>query len=166
MNLSSQITQRLDQLIGQPSPDTPHSLIMDTPQGQLTCELLAVDGLACQFLYLTLGTDQLAAACTDTLKQLGEQLAEKLTYLLEPINSLEFDEEGVVLQMRSNPPRRDELGVEFYELLARRTGLRLSRCRKRNSDGQREIIPATVTHEVLGRLAADLDQAVEAFARN
>jgi hypothetical protein len=163
MSLSSQLAQELKLLIGQPSHDAPRSLVVPATHGKFTCELLAVDQLACSVAGLTFATGRLATASTAALKQLGSALSRKLTYLLEPISSLELDAEGVVLQMRSNPPRTDAHGFEFYEILVRQSGLRLARFRKLRGGTQREVIPATLTHEVLQRLATDMEQAVEQF---
>ena len=88
-------------------------------------------------------------------------LAEKLTYLMEPINPIEFDAEGCVVQLRSAPPQRDDDGRCYYELLVRRGGeISLRRFRKDNGDARRTIA-ATVTREVLLRLAGDFEAALD-----
>ena len=56
----------------------------------------------------------------EELKRLGETLASRLTYLLEPIGAVEFDPEGCVVQLRSIPPHKDDDKSSYYELLARR----------------------------------------------
>ena len=53
------------------------------------------------------------------------------------------------------PPQRDDDGRSYYELLVRRGGeIALARYRKENG-AARQLIAATVTREVLLRLAGD-----------
>jgi hypothetical protein len=65
------------------------------------------------------------------------------------------------MQLRSNPPQRDDDGRTYYELLVRRGG-EISLCRYRNENGAgRQAIPATVTCEVLLRLVGDFCSALD-----
>ena len=60
-----------------------------------------------------------------------------------------------VVQLRSNPPQRDDDGRSYYELLVRRGGeIALARYRKENGNARQQIA-ATVTREVLLRLVGD-----------
>ena len=91
---------------------------------------------------------------------MGEKLAARLTYLLEPIRPIEFDREQSVLQLRSSPPDRDEDSTSYYELVARRDGT-LSLCRYAKKPGDvRRTIPVNVTREVFFRLVSDFSSAV------
>ncbi len=133
----------------------PSQLDVSEGQQRLTCELAAVDSLAVGFTSFTLATDALAAATPDELKKLGEKLSARLTYLLEPISPIEIDREQCVLQMRSNPPQRDDDQTTYYELVLRRGGaLSLSRYAKTPGD-VRQTITATITREVFLRLVTD-----------
>ena len=137
---------------------------LDVTQGnqRLTSELAAVDSLAVGFTSFTLATDALANATPDELKRLGEKLSARLTYLLEPISPIEIDREGCVLQMRSNPPQRDDDQTTYYELNLRRGGeLSLSRYAKAVGD-VRHTITATVTREVFLRLVGDFSAVAPA----
>ena len=62
--------------------------------------------------------------------------------------------------MRSNPPKKDEQGTSYYELLVRREGLSLCRWNKQTGD-VRVQLPANVTREVLLRLIGDFSQELE-----
>ncbi len=125
----------------------------------LSCQLTALDTLACAFTRLALRADSLANRAPDDLKWIAENLSAKLTYLLEPISPIETDSEGCVVQMRSNPPQKDADRTSYYELLVARTG-ELSLARYTRAVGQaREVVPAEVTREVLCRLAGDLSVA-------
>ena len=78
--------------------------------GQLECSITAIDRLACSFDRFTLYTDKLADATTDQLQRLAETLSERLSYLLEPVSTVEVDQQRCIVQMRSRPPSTDDEG--------------------------------------------------------
>jgi len=135
-------------------------LQVDCEIGRIEADLVAVDGIGCSFQTLGLSTGKLASASLDELKAISETLTGKLTYLLEPIGLVEADAYRCSIQLRSNPPKKGEDETSYYELMVRRGGdITLSRYSKKT--GQlRQIIPANVTREVLGRLADDFIAAV------
>lgn len=129
---------------------------------RLDCKLTALDSLGCEFLELSVQDDRLAQATLPDLQRISERLAQRLTYLLEPIRPIEADLEQCVVQMRSVPPERDDGITRYYELLVRRgTGLKLVRFGAAPSAARR-VIPAQVTREVFLRLADDLANASRA----
>jgi len=135
--------------------DAPRTVDVSEGARRMTCELRGLDRLACQLRVLRLQTPELAAASRDRLQAISESLSSRLTYLLEPVSLIEIDSEGCTVQLRSNPPRQEDNGRAcYYELLVRRGG-EINLCRYRAGDGDREIVPAKLTREVLGRLAAD-----------
>ncbi len=136
-------------------------LQVDCEVGRVEADLVAVDGIGCSFQTLGLSTSKLAGAGLDELKEISQKLTEKLTYLLEPIGLVEADADRCSIQLRSSPPQKGEDATSYYELMVRRGGdITLSRYSKRS--GQlRQIVPANVTREVLGRLADDFIGAVE-----
>jgi hypothetical protein len=74
---------------------------------------------------------------------------------MEPIAPIELDAASCIVQLRSNPPQRDDDGRSYYELIVRRGGeIALVRYRKENGNARRQI-SATVTREVLLRLVGD-----------
>jgi hypothetical protein len=135
-------------------------LQVDGEAGRIEADLLAVDAIGCSFQTLGLSTSKLAGATLDKLKTISQTLTEKLTYLLEPIGLVEADADRCSIQLRSNPPQKGEDETSYYELMVRRGGdITLSRYSKKS--GQlRQIVPAHVTREVLGRLADDFMAAV------
>jgi hypothetical protein len=142
----------------------PVTLSVQAPHGRLECELAAIDSIGCAFTSFGIHTDALAQATVDELKALGKSLTERLNYLLEPVSNLELDGQGFTLQLRSSPPERDDERRRYYELTARRDGtIRLCRYEKTGHQ-PRQLIPATVTREVLRRLAIDFDAAVSLLA--
>jgi hypothetical protein len=135
-------------------------LQVDCEIGRIEADLVAVDAIGCSFQTLGLSTGKLASASLDELKAISETLTGKLTYLLEPIGLVEADADRCSIQLRSNPPKKGEDETSYYELMVRRGGdITLSRYSKKT--GQlRQIVPANVTREVLGRLADDFVAAV------
>ncbi len=128
--------------------------VSDSPR-QLSCDIVERNSLAVLFNQLRLTTDELASAGAGELERIGKALAGRLTYLMEPIAPIEIDAAACVVQLRSNPPQRDDDGRSYYELIVRRGGeIALTRYRKTNGDARQQIA-ATVTHEVLMRLVSD-----------
>ena len=85
----------------------------------------------------------------------ARELAKRVNYLLEPIAPIELDAQGCTVQMRSNPPQKDDNGWRYYELLIRRGGS-IALCRYEKQPGQPRVrVPAVLTHEVVGRLVDD-----------
>jgi len=135
-------------------------LQVQTPTGRIEADLVGVDAIGCAFQTLAYSTDKLAQATLDQLKEISQTLTAKLTYLLEPIGLVEADADRCSVQLRSSPPQKNDDGTSYYELMVRRGGhITLSRYSKQ--PGQlRQIVPAQVTREVLGRLADDFLAAV------
>ncbi len=130
-----------------------------TPAGQLDCDLTSVDSIACAFERFEWTTDRFANATTGQLKKICEALSSRLSYLLEPISLIESDNDACVVQLRSNPPSREEDKTSYYELVASRGGS-LKLCRFAKQPGAvRQVIPANVTREVFHRLASDFAAA-------
>jgi hypothetical protein len=127
----------------------------------LRCEVTAIDALAVSFRKLALETLELAGVPLARLEQIAKNLSEKLSYLLEPVEPIEADAHTCTVQMRSNPPQKDDDGHSYYELLVKAGGeLSLERYRK-EPGAKRTPLDATVTREVLLRLAGDFADAVE-----
>jgi hypothetical protein len=119
------------------------------------CELSALDTMSCAFTSFVLESDRLAPAAIEELRRVAETLSARLTYLLEPIQPIEVDPDHCVVQMRSNPPQRDETRTSYYELLVARGGV-LSLCRYEKDAGDvRRTVAAHVTREVFWRLLSD-----------
>jgi len=128
---------------------------------QLTCDVVELNSLAVSFNQLRLETVELASADAPRLERMGKALAARLTYLMEPIAPIEIDAQACTVQLRSNPPQRDDDGRSYYELMVRRGGeITLTRYRKENGDARRQIA-ATVTREVLLRLVGDFCTVLE-----
>jgi hypothetical protein len=153
--------QEFERALGNLGSGTTATLDVEVSPRQLHCDVVERNSLAVSFNLLRLATTELAGADAAKLEQIGKSLSAKLTYLMEPISPIEFDAQGCVVQLRSAPPQRDDDGRSYYELLVRRGGeISLARYRKDNG-GSRRQIAATVTREVLVRLAGDFSAVLE-----
>jgi hypothetical protein len=161
MSLKTKVSDALDLLSAStPGESEPKTINIEADGLRLTCEALEVGTLGCAFQRFELASDKLARAETPRLREISEQLSAKLTYLLEAISPIEIDEAGCVVQLRSNPPHKDENGTSYYELLVRRGGS-LTLCRyNRPKDTARQTLTAHVTREVFLRLVEDFSAAV------
>jgi hypothetical protein len=153
MNIQAQLERELQQL---GAGGTATVSVAEGPRN-LTCDVVERNSLAVVFNQLRLATTELAAATTVDLERVSHNLASRLTYLMEPIRPIEIDADACVVQLRSNPPQKDDDGRTYYEILVRRGGeIALSRYRKEPGT-PRQHIAATVTREVLLRLAGDFE---------
>jgi hypothetical protein len=157
MNLQTKLQQELSTL----GSGGAAVLAVEEAPRRITCDIAERNPLAMSFNELRLTTSELAAADATTLERIGKLLSERLTYLMEPIAPIEIDAAECVVQLRSNPPQRDDDGRSYYELIVRRGGeIALARYRKENG-GARRPVAATVTREVLLRLVGDFCAVLE-----
>jgi hypothetical protein len=137
----------------------PCQLLLNTAEGDLTARLESVGPLACSFTLLQLQAGKLAAASIDELTAVANDLSSRLSYLLEAISPVEIDCDRCIVQLRSSPPEQSDQGTFYYELVVRQGAVELCRYQKAPGD-VRQTVPATVTREVLQRLAEDFVVAV------
>jgi hypothetical protein len=157
MNIQSLLEHELRQLA---SGSAATVAVADGPR-KLACDVVEHNSLAVVFNRLRLVTTELASATAIDLERISNALAARLTYLMEPIRPIEIDVDACVVQLRSSPPQKDDDGRSYYELLIRRGGeIALSRYRK-DAGTPRQQIPATVTCEVLLRLAGDFEAVLD-----
>ncbi len=160
MSIETQLNQELTRVSGNCSAQAPGVISITAGAGR-TVELVveAVEQIACKVYDLAVRCQAAAHWSSDQIQDVSRELAARLHYLLEPISPVEFDEASAVLQMRSNPPSRDEQnGREYYELTTDRSGVRLVRYHKSPSTPRRRI-PMTLTREVLVKLVRDISAA-------
>jgi hypothetical protein len=151
MTIQSQFQQHLTRL----GTGGAATVTAEAEPRKLSCDVVERNSLAVSFNVLRLTTSELASASAADLERIGKALSDRLTYLMEPIAPIEIDAHACVVQLRSNPPQRDDDGRSYYELTVRRGGeIALVRFRK-ETGATRQQIPATVTREVLLRLVSD-----------
>ena len=159
MTLSAKLLGSLKAAIGQRH----QSLSVAEGQRSVRCNADECDPLAVTVIDLVLETRELASATAFELQAASADLAKRVNYLLEPIAPIELDAQGCSVQMRSNPPQKDDNGRRYYELLLRRGGS-IALCRFEKLPGQpRTRVPAVLTHEVVGRLIDDFCATVDSL---
>lgn len=158
MDLKSSFHQELTARQG-PSAGSIDAIEIAADRGTVRCELLAVDSIGCAFRLLEVSSDALRGLGIDQLKTIGESLAIRLNYLLEPIRPIEIDKDACIIQLRSMPPAKGDQGTSYYELIVQPGRIGLQRFNKQPSN-TRQSVPANVTREVLARLASDMHDAV------
>jgi hypothetical protein len=130
--------------------------------GELTAQLLDVQPLGCALWELEVRTAQTARADSARLQAAGQRLADRVRYLLEPLEVHEVDSETAAIQLRSSPPQREQRTVWYYEVTAERQGSwRLVRYEKAPGT-PRQQVPALVTTEVIERLCQDVAEVAQA----
>ena len=156
MKLRDDFLQELQNLVGQ----TQQRAVAAEGQRTIKCHVEQCDALSASITDFVLETGELASADIAKLQSASQALCQRVTYLLEPVSPIEIDATGCVVQMRSNPPHKDDNGLKYYELTLRRGGC-VSLCRYEKQPGNaRAVVPATLTHEVLSRLVEDFNSAV------
>ena len=155
MSIQSEFEQQLKS--ADPGSES-QSLIVSELHGVLRVELLALDSIGCSFESIQFESDSLRTRTTEQLRQLADDLAKRVTYLLEPIRTIEVDAKQETVQMRSDKPNRSEEGKSYYEVVAQPGVLLLCRFLKPAGEPRRRI-PAMVTRETIMRLVGDLVQA-------
>jgi hypothetical protein len=85
------------------------------------------------------------------------RIAQRMTYLGEPLEVIEMVNEGEWALLRSAPPCANEESVSFFEiLLDRHRELSLRRYAVDRKCGERRSIPAPLTRHTVERLVVDL----------
>lgn len=155
MSLSRKIAAALDE--NTRAYVLPCTVAVEDGANRLTLELTALDTVGVAFDGLEFQTADRTDWSSEALNAWGRRLADRVTYLLEPLKVIEIDAGGGEVQIRSNAPtpRADQRG--FYEVRLRKTGvLRLERCVFDDASRQRRRHPCQLTREVLERLADDI----------
>jgi len=89
------------------------------------------------------------------LREKADEVASKITYLLEKLFPLEIDESSHKALLRSKPPERRDGEIRYYELIIEK-GCHLTLSRYCYSQRKRRRIPMSLPVEILERLIDDL----------
>ncbi len=160
MDIATSLMDKLDQIdSSQMNGSSRVVATVDFDGGSFACELDAIDRLACMVHEITIRSDCTEALTSEQLSSMSDDLASRLSYLLEPVSTIEFDQEATVLQMRSNPPSQSETGggksCSYFEILARPKEISMVRYQKQSGE-PRQRASMTFTREVIGRIAGDM----------
>lgn len=161
MSLSLDLAAALTPLVGQ-SFVPAHAVSVNDGNGvELTLLVASVEavGVACE--ELRIDVPSLATSTMNVLKRWAAGLCHRVTYLLETLQPLEFDDQGHEVLIRSNPPDSTSFPgqTKYYEVqLSSQGGGRFTLRRylaERGVPG-RSPTPLRLTHEQLAKLVNDL----------
>jgi hypothetical protein len=161
MSLSLDLAAALTPLTGQ-SFAPPYTVSVTDAAGlSLAIDLLAVEslGVSCEELRLTAPT--LTGAPLTVLQKWAAGLCQRITYLLETLHPLEFDDQGQQVLIRSNPPDTSSSPghAKYYEVILSSLGggrFALRRYQAEPGVPGRTPSPLRITHEQLAKLVNDL----------
>ncbi|MCE9607655.1 MAG: hypothetical protein K8U03_22435 [Planctomycetia bacterium] len=159
---TSQINDRIEAAVERAAQVGSFPTTIDETAGtaRIGCELLAAEKLACAFERLEVCNERWKTAPLAQVKRIAEALAGRLTYLLEPIRTIETDADTCTVQMRSSPPRRADDGSRTYYELQVCGGGKLSLGRyEKQPDQSRRPVPIQLTREVFRHLTTDFIEA-------
>ena len=155
------MTTLADQLLTQVDAASAGATVSVRADGdRLVLGLAKHDQLAIAFTELRLETDRLSDATVDRVRDVADAITQRVSYLLEPLTPVEVDRELAIVQMRSTEPADEDEGPSYYEVLVRTGGSISLRRYHKPRGAMREPIDATVTREVLARLANDFIASV------
>lgn len=120
----------------------------------LICNLAAIDALGVSVERLAVESTRLGGKPVEELRAMSDDLAGRVSYLLEAIAPIEVDSDSCTIQMRSVPPYRAENATSYYEVLVTQSAISLLRYKKGRGEA-RIAEPFAITREVLYRLVSD-----------
>jgi hypothetical protein len=125
----------------------------------------ACDRFSVMLRSLEVAYDNLPAQSSPTeLSRYADQIAQRLTYLEEPLALLELDSSDKVAQLRSTPPHQEGNNLTYWELLLwtePHPRARLTRYRWSSDQSEREGAVYPATFGTVGRIAQDLAASLQ-----
>lgn len=94
------------------------------------------------------------------VRGIADRVVDGTTALGEPLTVVECDAGGQAI-VRSAEPDADAEGVTYWEADVRADGTSLHRYRKEHSAPDREVVTEPLPHNVVGRIAEQLADAVK-----
>lgn len=155
MTLSRKIAVALDQQGRDPNLPTTVSVV-DGPN-RLAVDLTALDSVGVAFDALEFSTTARPEWSTDELTAWGDRIAQRVTYLMEPLKVVEIDADEGEVQIRSDNPTPRADRRSYYEVLLNRAGVcRFHRHEFDDATRRRRRASCNLTREVLERLIDDI----------
>lgn len=159
MSVLNQLNHELIQLVGYHSSQPRTVTISATGKIDIMLDFTSVDTMSCSVLEIRVNVPSLSQATFDKLKEWGQKLCQRITYLLENIGPLEFDENAGQVLIRSTPPDQKQGGSRYYEIMLSshaNGNFSLKRFAAQQGQTGRTQVEIQVTHEVLRKLVEDL----------
>ena len=94
------------------------------------------------------------------LKSRAELLTRQVTYLDEHLEIVDHDRRGMYIQLRSIPPYKDDLQIQFNEICIGRDRVEVKRIAFYRRDEIKQQVPLNLTEEDLERLKSDIRQVL------
>lgn len=158
MALIDQLLQILQGMAGYNGPGGQTVSVTEPADVHLELDVTTADRYSCGFRELRLNVPPFTHTAPGQLKQWADDVCGRVTYLLEQLNTIEFDPQTGQAQIRSTRPDRQADQTRYYEIVLTMPG-QLRLCRYQTLPGQpREQIDIQATHEVLRKLVPDLVQ--------
>jgi len=155
MSLSKKIAAALDE--NTKAYVLPCTVTVEASPNRLTLNLTALDTVGLALSTMEYANTSKTEWTSDALKQWGERLSKKVTYLMEPLRVLEVNDQEGEVQMRSHSPTPRDQERAYYEMrLFREGSLRMERFVYDDTTRQRRQVPCQLTRETLERLADDI----------
>ncbi len=159
MSLSKKIAAALDE--NTKAYVLPCTVTVEDSPSRLTLNLTALDTVGLAFSTMEYANTSRTEWSSDALKQWGDRLSKKVTYLMEPLKVVEVHDQGGEVQMRSQSPTPRDQERAYYEMRLFRQGtLRMERFVYDDATRQRRQVPCQLTRETLERLADDIAASV------
>ncbi|WP_339613107.1 hypothetical protein [uncultured Rubinisphaera sp.] len=158
MSLSQQLQQELNRLSAQ-GPIAGCSLVFAEASDLLEVDLAALDTMSCAMNELRLTLPRLQNGTNDAIKRWADDLSRRITYLLEQIGPIEFDDQAGSAMIRSNQPTQLPSGAVYYEFVlqsASKNAVTINRFEIVKGQPGRKRVTLQLTHEVLVKLVNDL----------
>jgi hypothetical protein len=94
------------------------------------------------------------------LKSRAEDLSRQLTYLDERLEIVDHDRRGMYIQLRSLPPYKDDLQIQFNEICIGKDRVVVKRIAFYRRDEVKQQVALNLTEDTLERLFCDLRQVL------
>jgi hypothetical protein len=155
MSLSKKIAAALDE--NTKAYVLPCTVTVEDNPSRLTLNLTALDSVGLAFSTVEYANTSRTEWSSEALKEWGDRLSKKVSYLMEPLKVLEVNDSGGEVQMRSQSPTPRDDQRAYYEMRLFRSGtLRMERFVFDDATRHRRQIPCQLTRETLERLADDI----------
>ena len=102
MSLSKKIAAALDE--NTKAYVLPCTVTVEDSPSRLTLNLTALDTVGLAFSTMEFANTSRTEWSSDALKEWGDRLSKRVTYLMEPLKVLEVNDQGGEVQMRSQSP--------------------------------------------------------------
>jgi hypothetical protein len=159
MSLSKKIAAALDE--NTKAYVLPCTVTVEDSPSRLTLNLTALDTVGLAFSTMEFANTSRTEWSSDALKEWGNRLSQRVTYLMEPLKVLEVHDQGGEVQIRSQSPTPRDDQRAYYEMrLFRQGSLRMKRYVYDETARQRRQVPCQLTRETIERLADDIAASV------